>query len=350
MTGLTHPDDDLLRRALAAEADGVVAGPDLLARTRDAVARHAVRRRRRLVLLAAAVVVLVVGLVALLDAGRGDDVRIEPAPPVGHGREGATPDTAESQPREPEDQPAAGGYPRLIALVREDGMLVTIDPETGRQRELHSEGDPSQDDGGVARQSIQTVELSPDGRWIYFTRCCEPAVGTIFRIPVEGGPVEEIGPGSYPKVSPDGQYLAFTYGQAVRVSRIGGGAPVVFETGMPAYETVWSPDGTELAVTVRSNDGGAPTVKTFRFDGATLTPSGTLSARTRFALWETEPGNAWTGIGSEMAGDARSMSQDVSYDWVIAVDQDGVVTEQHGFTNGVITPIPDIPRALAADW
>ena len=48
--------------------------------------------------------------------------------------------------------------------------------------------------------------------------------------------------------------------------------------------------------------------------------------------------------------DDRTLSQDVSYGWLLWVDEAGVVQEQAGGPSGDRTPIAGLPEALAADW
>lgn len=246
----------------------------------------------------------------------------------------------------------AGRRPEVVALAREDGVLLTVDLATGEQRALRSEGNPADSPGNGAPGYINWVDLSPDGRWVYFSRCCEPGSGETYRIPVEGGTVESIDDGSYPRVSPDGRWVAVSDISLLRVVPAdGGGDPVTVDTGVFPTDMVWSPDGTELAAILRGPEAGEHRLAIYRFDGSILTPaeSRMSDTSTRFVMFETTPGWGWVGI-SGVWDDDRSVSQDVSYEWALAVDQDGVVVEQHGFTEGVITPVPGLPAALAADW
>lgn len=70
---MTDDNDDLLRAALNAEADGVTAGDDLLDRVHSRAARGSSRRPRAPWLLAVAALVVIVGLAtALINAGDDD--------------------------------------------------------------------------------------------------------------------------------------------------------------------------------------------------------------------------------------------------------------------------------------
>jgi hypothetical protein len=254
--------------------------------------------------------------------------------------------------------PTGEGRPTLVALVREDGWLVTVDLETGEQRELHTEGDPRQAEPGLEEGGpyfIDAVDLSPDGQWIYFSTCCEPADGMTFRIPTEGGAVEEVGFGAYPRVSPDGRYVA-TAGSAYLYVRptddVGFDVqPALLEIGCCAKHLAWSPDGAELAFVFGTGaDGETPQVRRFRWDGTALAESdmGKPDNPGRFALWM--PDNTLNVSDGDPIADDRGRAQDASYEWILWVDEEGVVKEQAGFESGDITPIAGLPRALAADW
>lgn len=253
---------------------------------------------------------------------------------------------------------AAPDRPDTIVLVREDGWLVTVDLETGEQRELHTEGDPQRAEPGLEEGGpyfIDAVDLSPDGEWVYFSTCCEPADGMTFRIPTEGGEVEEVGFGAYPRVSPDGRFVATT-GSAYLYVRptddVGFDAqPALLEIGCCAKHLAWSPDGAELALVFGTGaDGETPQIRRFRWDGTALVESdmGKPDNPGWFALWM--PDNTLNISAGEPIEDDRGRSQDASYDWILWVDEEGVVKEQAGFETGDVTPIPGLPEALAADW
>ncbi|MFP5254358.1 MAG: TolB family protein [Acidimicrobiia bacterium] len=250
-----------------------------------------------------------------------------------------------------------GDRPTLVALVREDGWLVTVDLETGEQRELHTEGDPTTppegfDEGGP--QFIDAVDLSPDGEWIYFSTCCEPADGMTFRIPTEGGEVEEVGFGAYPRVSPAGRFVA-TAGSAhlyVRPTDDVGfdRQPALVEIGCCGKRLAWSPDGTELALVFGTGaEGETPQIRRFTWDGTTLAEAdmGKPDNPGWFVLWNPD-GMPVTFDGDPVADD-RGRSQDASYGWILWIDEEGVVSET-GFEYGDVTPIPGLPEAIAADW
>lgn len=244
--------------------------------------------------------------------------------------------------------------PSVVALVREDGMLVTVDLTTGEERELYSAGDPREEIEGGA-YSIDSVELSPDGAWIYFSTCCEPAVGTTFRIPTEGGDVEEVGFGAYPRVSPDGRFVATAGSESVFVfatDDVGTGREeFTLAVLCCSSRLAWSPDGTRLALVHGTGAAGeAREVLLFGWDGTSLSPAdlGKPENPGSFVSWQPD-GTSVISSG-EPIDDERGLSQDTTYNWLLWVDEQGVVREQDGHVSGDRTPIDGLPKALAADW
>ena len=259
---------------------------------------------------------------------------------------------------------AAADRPDTIVLVREDGWLVVVDAD-GEQRELHFGGDPAgppagQEEGGP--QFIDDVELSPDGRWVYFSTCCEPASGITFRIPVDGGEPEQIAFGAYPAVSPDGRWLATATGETVSLAELGSADELVssgeatlptaatLEVGCCARGLTWSPDGSELAFTVAFEADAEPEVQRLAWDGTTLTPvdPGKPDNPGWFAAWNAD-GVPETVLGDPISDD-RSLAQDRSYEWRLWVDQDGTLLAQGPGATGDRTPLDGLPKALVADW
>lgn len=467
------PDDDLIRDALRAEAAGVHADADLLARIRTAAAPPPAWRRRTPLLAVAAAVVVVTGLAAVLLARDDDTVVLEhpELPEVASGDlrerlatldrcqdlDGAAPpvvrvlvlvepaddpDGAEARAaveahlasfgvsparihpaqlrtalieadlvdpssetlstaatpfayafsvdtpgaatelvaalsdlpgvwvtsvtdcRDGSDRPATtetavdpgppeGDRPTVVALVREDGWLVLIDLETGEERELHSVGDPRDTSKEGGPYYIDSVDLSPDGEWIYYSTCCEPADGMTYRIPSSGGPVEYVSHGAYPRMSPDGRHVATAGSVYLYVQAVDDDAdqPLTIEVGCCARHLAWSPDGSELALVHSTGAAGeTPQVRRFTWDGTTLAEGdmGKPDNPGWFVMWMPD-GMPVTSQGDPIADD-RGRSQDGSYQWILWVDEEGVVKEQAGFQSGDVTPIPGLPRALAADW
>jgi hypothetical protein len=185
---------------------------------------------------------------------------------------------------------------------------------------------------------------------VYFSTCCEPAVGRTFRIPVTGGEPTEIGQGAYPRVSPDGRHLATSGCQLVFVSDADGTDSTYLELDECVGAMAWSPDGRQLAATTTTGPDYAPQVLLFDWDGTSLTRAeqGKPDNPGSFVAWMPD------GISNTFSGgpvdDDRSLSQDASYRWLLWVDEEGVVREQAGFESADRPPIDGLPEALVADW
>lgn len=352
MTDPHDPLDVALRDALQAEACGVEAGPDLLARIHAAGAPRR-DRRRPLVLVAAAVVAVVAGVGALA-ASRGEDdaQRVR----VTDGSSTATTGCVE------EADGAlvcgtSGPRPDTVVLLREDGWIVTMDLRTGVQQELITRGDPSGADAGEGGPTfIDRVELSPDSAWIYFSVCCEPAVGTTHRIPSTGGEAELVAYGWEPKVSPDGRFVAvksddgfiWIYPSEPPADGSPNQAVATFDDAGSPRDLAWSPDGERLAY-VDGGDNGLGTARVLRWDGASLTPDRQTRPVPDVAWvdWTKDGALAPVG-GTELAND-RAYGSDRSHQWIVMVEDGGRVTYRAG-DGSTPRPLADAPAANDADW
>ncbi len=114
------------------------------------------------------------------------------------------------------------------------------------------------------RQVIEGLEISRDGRWLVFDSDRE-GVAQLFRMPLGGGPVQQItrdsNPSFKPSISPDGREVVYhTIAQGLRrvfVIGIDGGAPKQLSPGAAPDERngVWSPDGSSVAWQVIDRGG-----------------------------------------------------------------------------------------------
>lgn len=244
--------------------------------------------------------------------------------------------------------------PTLVALVREDGWLVTVDLQTGEVRELYFYGDPNDTSVEGGPYSIDAVDLSPDGEWVYFSTCCEPADGVSYRIAVTGGEPEEVGFGAYPRVSPDGRFVATAgavYVTVLRTDDVGFQADAVrVEVQCCASRLAWSPDGSHLAYVTHGAGGEERQVALLAWDERALVPTdlGKPDNPGAFVSW-TSDGTPTISSGGPVDDD-RWLSQDVSYRWLLWVDEEGVVREQAGFESSDRRILEGLPEAIAADW
>ncbi len=248
-----------------------------------------------------------------------------------------------------------GERPTVVALVREDGWLVLVDLSTGEETELHFGGDPSappsgQEEGGP--QFIDDVDLSPDGQWVYFSTCCEPASGSTYRIPIGGGEPALFAVGAYPRLSPDGRFLATGAGDFVIITPVDKSVDAVTSVQLECCYSrlAWSPDGSQLAVVQGGLVDAPHEVVLFDWDGTTLTvgDTGKPDNPGTFVSWAAD-GTLSISSGDPVDDDL-AMRQDASYEWILWVDEAGVIQEQHGHESADRVPIDGLPEALAADW
>jgi hypothetical protein len=375
---------DALHAALHAEADGIHADPSLLDRI-NAVAstpEPARANRARRVLAVAAALAVAAGTLGLLTQDRDDDQdqRLDVAEDGQSTTSTVVTTTALSTTSIPvvltTSAPALGATsvppagpsapvgPRLIALVRNDGWLVTVDRTTGEVRELVDGGDPDDPDPTTGvHHFIDDVELSPDGRWVYFSICCDSPRGPFYRVsttdPDPNVLAQAIGDGKAPRVSPDGRLVASGLEtDMLTVARIdpesgshevlaGGGTQLNGGYGFIS-DLAWSPDGTRLAV-VNFNDQGSNVIQ-FQItpDGPVRTGDAAFPAPRGLVTWTPE-GRAVAIAPGEPYHRAIRVHQDASYQWQIFVTDDRIVRMSH-LANSEAVIVADVPGAIAADW
>jgi hypothetical protein len=188
---------------------------------------------------------------------------------------------------------------------------------------------------------------------VYFSVCCEPAAGLTYRIPVRGGEPEPFAIGAHPRLSPDGSDLAVSGSGTLSIVRTDdpSAPPATIEVRCCARSLAWSPDGTQLAVVTSSGRAGEMSqVQLFEWDGTTVAPGdmGKPDDPGSFVSWT--PQGVLNLSSGEPVDDDRSLSQDVTYGWLLWVDEAGVVREQAGHESGDRTPVAGLPEALVADW
>jgi len=192
------------------------------ARAADAAAR---RRRFTIIVAAAAAVAGVLAGVAVLN---NDDGRTRVDLPAG------TPETTVEeavtvpttrQATGLDENTAAGPVPPTFVGTRDGSTeLVVASSSSGRTvRVLADYGPPVSNDEGNASNIIGSLALSADGVWVYFSTGPEPMGGQLRRVRVAGGPVEDLGRGEFPALSPDNRTLAYAVDDAVVFRDLGSG-------------------------------------------------------------------------------------------------------------------------------
>jgi hypothetical protein len=252
---MTDRDDDLLRAALEAEADGVTAGEELLDRVRARAASGGSSQRRGAPWLLVAAVAVIVGLAAALLLGGDDDQTLDVV-------DDPTTTTAPSEPTTTTTTPVtATQRPTQAVAVTPQGHVVVLDTATGAVlRDLGGYDDPT--DPAVAEReggpySITRVALHPNGRDVYVETCCEPASGAILRLPIDGSVriddanLEPVAYGYGLDLSADGRWLASVNEQGVTLTDLETGEQITSTASAETSDLVRAAvnhDGTEVTV------------------------------------------------------------------------------------------------------
>jgi hypothetical protein len=332
--------DELLRDTLAAEVTDVTAGDELWDRIRASAAARPGRTARRpagrsrwYLLSAAAAAVLAAGAVAVWtnhDTHRATE--IDPAHPATTATTApatapttatpaiATPTTGTPTTVAPAVDP---DKPSEAIAVLGDGRLVRLDLRTGQVESVLDQERYSPPEPGADGYALFRVDYAPHTEDVWYTDCCEPAVGNLYRGTLGsrvGTPRQSAGLGNAVAVRPQGD-VVLVLGDDLRVMTPAGQV-VATAARVDATQLSsglwWSPDGTHVALGVFV---GAPgplhqEIRMLRWDGRTLAPDPTFRALTGDAI-------RWRADGRPMLlPDTFHRSHTTSDGrWTLAVDQ-----------------------------
>ena len=155
------------------------------------------------------------------------------------------------------------------------------------------------------------LDISRDGKWMVFDSNRQ-GVTQIFRMPLNGGPVEQLTRGASaafnPSISPDGREIAY-HALAGGLRRIfvvpaEGGTPTQVSSGSAPDErnVNWSPDGSMLARMVNMTGYAAGPTPFYRVQYATRIAAGRWNAPREIAFNGRLLDIAWLDQGSTMLG------------------------------------------------
>ena len=217
-------------------------------------------------------------------------VHLRRADRVGGLRPGRPPDHASPHDHSPPaaDRPLPAGTPADIVGWLSSDQVVVIDTRTGAVVRTLATG------VSVEAPGLPDLTVAPGGQ-VYFDSA--PLAGVsphdaegdqIYSVPITGGPVVEVGPGSDPQVSPNGQLLAYLAsdgageapyllpGGGIDVATLAGARVAGVRTLHPdpaqqdqgASDLSWSPDGQHLSFDLLGSEADTTTSWTIALAGA----------------------------------------------------------------------------------
>jgi len=228
-----------------------------------------------------------------------------------------------------------GERPTQAVAVTDRGHVVVLDTATGDViRDLGGFDDPT--DPAVADQpggpySITGVALHPNGQDIYFETCCEPASGTIFRVPIDGSvsiDTSRLVPVAYGfgiDISADGRWLAYASPAGVGLHDLETGSDVTVEFGLGnLVQVAVNHDGSEVAAerALEYSPPDAPSLivrselTTFHRDGETLVRGETTGGDVRLLPIYADAGRQLTTVAARDG--VIDLNVDVSGTWFLA--------------------------------
>lgn len=196
-----------------------------------------------------------------------------------------------------------------------------------------SDQNPDHDEplrAALEAEVIEDASISPNGEWVYFGTCCEPAAGTVFRVRTDGSSEpERISLGYDPAPDPSGSWLAIADSAFSRIVVTDLEGAALWELPLPdasVADPSWSPDGRRVAFTAQEA-GGSRTVVVVDFDPELATGFGT--PRTLEGITPSPRGSATTASSASsstvgptpfrfVTSPAPSMAARCSPSWTMA--------------------------------
>ncbi|MGD9564245.1 MAG: winged helix-turn-helix domain-containing protein [Pyrinomonadaceae bacterium] len=149
-------------------------------------------------------------------------------------------------------QITSDGYVDIYLSVTDDGRYVVFQSDRSGSSEIWR----TESDGGGLKQLTtgghnERPEVSPDGKWVVYLSYRE-GLQTVWRVSIEGGEPQRLSdePASWPRVSPDGRFIACGLRKKLAIIPIEGGPPVkLFDIPRLAnflYSIRWTADGKNI--------------------------------------------------------------------------------------------------------
>lgn len=223
-------------------------------------------------------------------------------------RETTTPDDA--VPAAPASPAAAATAqsrrPPWLVAVTTDHRLVVVDADSGETVRVLAEGDDPDDFGGDGQEPVaagaflDSVAVDQLGGVVYYSVCCEPAPGNLYRVPLAGGEPRRVGVGYDPAVSPDGasvavvemQWLSVTTPDGETATRFAPAADMPMEVARPS----WSPDGRTLAFEAMVDNRGEPEIRLLAAGARSMDDARRVPAHAAKAPWRNPVFDASGGL------------------------------------------------------
>ena len=254
--------------------------------------------------------------------------------------------------------PDAEPTPPTVALVREDGVLVVVDLETGEQRELHTDGDPRRQRrrGGrsVLHRRRRPLARRPVGVLLDLLRAGGRA--RRYRIPVDRRRARAWSTiGAYPRVSPDGRFrgdqprqLVVRHHRSTARTRRSPRDRRAASARWPGRRTAasWPPSTS----TGPSGEPPGAAVRLGRHVAHPGRPGQARQPRRRFVVLDSRRHAHHDQRRRLGRRRPQRSARTPATEWLLWVDEAGVVREQAGFESGELPPIEGLPEALVADW